>query len=189
MKQIILSFISLFFISSVSHTQDLKQPLILSIKSEKKIYVSGESIYINYEIRNTGQEKVNIDQPFLAGIIERPVYIFIKAKNWKERIRIEAIVDYYPGYGNFKIISLGTGHEFIKKVNIVNFNYFGKEIGYGTSDGKFSMDNLLKGKYEISAEYEMTKDFAKFDCLQKNCWQGRVVSNVITIEIKDKIIN
>lgn len=196
MKQIILAIICLFLISPSGYCQDAKQPLLLTIKSDKQVYLAGEPIYVDYELKNISRKDIEILQPFSKSeIIDRPANFFIKEENWQERGKLLAAVDYYPGYGVFNIIRLAPEKSYRKKVNVVEFDYLKRQVSYtvpnvysksGNIPTPYVMANLPAGIYTITADYSLPKVFAEAQCGQKNCWQGTLSSNPITIEVKGK---
>ena len=196
MKKMVLVAMLLALIVSLGYCQD--QPLQLTIKADKGVYKKGDSIIINYEIKNIGKDDVKLllASP-IAEIIDRPVGIFIKERNWKERYPIWAAVDYYPGVGSFQQIDLVAETTYSKKMNITKFHYFDKDLSYSVHNVRsanrekiipdsYMMDNFPEGEYEITAEYNLTEAMERSKCsdsLGVKCWHGNIVSNPITIRI------
>ena len=70
MRRVILVIIGLFITASFGYCQESKQPLELTIKSDKQVYEVGEKINITASIRNNGKENAKIYSPDYAGVSE-----------------------------------------------------------------------------------------------------------------------
>src|SRR4051812_36684526 len=68
MKKIVLGILTLLFMATASYCQEAKQPLQLTIKSDKQVYEVGEKITITVSMRNDGNDTIKIYSPDYWGV-------------------------------------------------------------------------------------------------------------------------
>ncbi len=165
--------------------QEPKEPLQLTIKSDKQVYEAGDSIYIYYKIANIGDKEITIAQPFSDNGVIHP-RVFSGSFIIKDALN-EDLTEVFPvalinwaAIAN-KPITLRKGESYMRKVNIVKIEEddFLSHIPYSSE-----MYLQRKDKYKIIGRYEwltLRKDYPS-----PNCWKGTLTSNTITIEVVEK---
>jgi len=160
MKKILLGIAILLLITSSSCSQESKQPLQFTIKSDKKVYGVGEQIKVNLEFKNKSDDiaSIRLDKQDRFAFFE-----FIISKDANEP----------------RICSIGIGKNIYDK-KIAPGDYYSTDIVISELDRipqkpifyEPGRDNT--GRYEITITYrgDMT-----------------ITSNTITIEVKGKKID
>ena len=187
MKQVIYGILIFLFVATTAYAQESKQPLVLTIKSDKQVYEVGEDIGINVEIRNIGSDRLLMEEaPFstfgqdsgLAFDIQTPSLArpsYIHPAQTKDIGVLQRLVYLEP-------------NQSFKSVIILNKWYRMDQLGRNRIKAHFILNRIGPIKYPqgIDKCYCLILNNCPKDFNLSKCGEGVLWSNDITIEVVDK---
>jgi hypothetical protein len=177
MKKILLGIAILLLITPFSYCQESKQqlqrfdkssPLTLFIKSDKQVYDKGEDVIVDVILENNGDQELwlgrfykDIDE---IGHQSNFVFRVFKDKSEKEQ-QYKHIEQQSKMSVPYQSIPIKTGEEIVLKATLNRWYIMSKP-----------------GAYTIVCSFLSKRPFSANEKLPM--WEGTLVSNTITIEVK-----
>jgi hypothetical protein len=187
MKKILLRIMTLCFVASVGHCQEIASPLALTIKSYKQIYEVGEEIWIDSIFKNISKETIELliwnGQTMSADnsrTINFPMYHFFEFRNEHGKgIASTGPSDIAKRPVAMERKKLLAGGEFVSKVPLHTWKLSGLGKGYNFI-GSEARKIQIKGSYMVPEGFEFAVKEGE------RIFFGQLASNAITIEVKEK---
>ncbi|MEW6009115.1 MAG: hypothetical protein AB1629_05745 [Candidatus Omnitrophota bacterium] len=173
MKNKLILFLILFFISSICFAQDIdkSQPLQLFIKSDKEVYMSGEEIKVELDIDNTS------DVPFFLS--EEDISLDVEDKSKA----INLIAPFFsPTFipQEHNLLEIRPHSSYKKVFNFdkwqINIQEKGEHLGAAYYTNEFPNRYLIQGTYVYPPD----------TTIAARTFPGPLTSNTIQIEVRGK---
>lgn len=178
MKNLIYALFFLACLVSTAYGQKDAEVLNLTIKSNKSVYKTGEPVFFEYVITNTGNQLIIIDPPFSdEGIIDLAAYsgtFFIQRQEDNNSIEVFPLADI--DWERSRSVEIAPHASYAKKINII-----GMIEKKGEGEVQYSSNLFLYkgGHYKIIGKFIPR-------LIRPNCWKKVLESNAVFVKVEEK---